>query len=93
MIENLIKKNLKKFQFECCGIDGPKDYEKSVWRAQKMNGPNSNVSRTCCLLQNKLEDQAHINPRPVNDSLCQSSNSMENLVFRNQNVSNDSTTF
>jgi hypothetical protein len=92
MIENLIKKN-KIFQFECCGIDGPKDYEKSVWRAQRMNGPNSNVSRTCCLLQNKLEDQAHINPRPVNDSLCQSSNSVENRVFRNQDVSYNSITF
>ena len=52
-----------------------------------MNGPNSNVSRTCCLLKNKLEKQAHNNPRPVNETLCQSADSSENRVFRNQNVS------
>ncbi|CAG2167541.1 unnamed protein product [Oppiella nova] len=77
--------DLAQTKFDCCGIEGPKDYEKSVWRAQRMNGQNSNVSRTCCLLQNKLEKQAHNNPRPVNETLCQSADNVENRVFRNQN--------
>ncbi|CAG2117460.1 unnamed protein product [Medioppia subpectinata] len=71
--------------FDCCGIDGPKDYEKSVWKFQKMNGQNSNVSRTCCLLQNKLEKQAHNNPRPLNETLCQSADNVENRLYRHQN--------
>ena len=72
-------------QFECCGISGPDDYKKSVWKLQNLNGPDANVSKTCCLLNNKMEEQAHVNPRPVNDTLCQSDN--DNLVYRNQQVS------
>lgn len=30
------------------------------------------MARTCCHLRNTLDDQAHINPRPVNESMCQS---------------------
>ncbi|XP_054159913.1 CD151 antigen-like [Oppia nitens] len=77
--------DLAQTKFECCGIDGPKDYDRSVWKTTRMNGMNSNVSRTCCLLQNKLEPQAHNNPRPVNEAYCQSSDQVENRIFRHQN--------
>lgn len=74
-------------QFECCGIDSPADYYKSVWHLQQLNGPlHSQVARTCCLLQNKHESQAHINPRPVNETLCQSLDLNLSRLYRNQKV-------
>ena len=32
-----------------------------------------------------MEEQAHVNPRPVNDTLCQTEH--DNFVYRNQQVS------
>ncbi|KAH9399469.1 hypothetical protein TYRP_017881 [Tyrophagus putrescentiae] len=77
--------DLAQTKFECCGIDSPADYYKSVWHLQQLNGPlHSQVARTCCLLQNKHESQAHINPRPVNETLCQSLDLNLSRLYRNQ---------
>ncbi|KAI1296512.1 Antigen -like protein [Halotydeus destructor] len=71
-------------QFECCGIDGPDDYSFSVWKLQNLGGPDSNVSKTCCLLMNMKEEQAYVNPRPINNELCQSNDIKYNLLYRHQ---------
>lgn len=60
-------------KFRCCGLDGHFDYDQSLWRLQRLGGFEATVARTCCQLRNSLEDQAHINPRPMNESMCQSS--------------------
>lgn len=43
-----------------------------MWRLQRLGGFEATVARTCCHLRNTFDDQAHINPRPMNESMCQS---------------------
>lgn len=74
------------FQFECCGIEGPNDYATSLWKLQYLGGPDATVSKTCCLLLNMKEEQAYINPRPINDTLCQSDEIRYNALYRHQRV-------
>lgn len=33
-----------------------------------------------------MEKNAHLNPRPINETMCQSDNDDENRSFRNQKV-------
>lgn len=46
------------------------------------------MSKTCCLLLNMKEDQGYVNPRPINDTLCQSEETRFNALYRHQKVSN-----
>ncbi|RWS03234.1 CD151 antigen-like protein, partial [Dinothrombium tinctorium] len=76
--------DLAQTKYECCGIGGPMDYIDSAWRTPL--GGGNNVAMTCCVLANVVEDQAYINPRPLNTSRCQSLRSEENERFRHQKV-------
>lgn len=53
----------------CCGVSGPADYAQSAWKVESI-GHGDNVSKTCCRLHD--EPDSHKNPRPLNDTLCQS---------------------
>lgn len=57
-------------QMLCCGVFGPADYAESVWKAESI-GRGDNVSKTCCRLRDEGEPDAHKNPRPLNETLCQ----------------------
>lgn len=71
-------------KYECCGIEGSFDYERSVWRLQRLGGLDAVVARTCCRLQNSSDDLAYINPRPANETMCQSNDTrfQQNFRFR-----------
>lgn len=84
---DLILSNHDVEKFECCGIEGPNDYTASLWKLQNLGGPDAMVSKTCCLLLNMKEDQGYVNPRPVNDTLCQSEETRYNALYRHQQVS------
>ncbi|KAH6936230.1 hypothetical protein HPB50_015022 [Hyalomma asiaticum] len=45
------------------------DYAQSAWKVESI-GHGDNVSKTCCRLHD--EPDSHKNPRPLNDTLCQS---------------------
>lgn len=45
------------------------------------------MARTCCHLRNTFDDQAHINPRPVNESMCQSTDVRFHQSYRYRKVS------
>lgn len=79
--------DLAQTRFECCGIEGPNDYTTSLWKLQNLGGPEAHVSKTCCILLNMKEDQGFVNPRPVNDTLCQSDEIRYNALYRHQRVS------
>lgn len=83
-----IKQNNPFFKFECCGIESPNDYEHSLWYLKRLNGPDSRVSRTCCQLKNRNDIRSHMNPRPVNETQCQTKDSERNKYFRHQKVNN-----
>lgn len=53
-------------------MEGHFDYDQSLWRLQRLGGFEATVARTCCHLRNTFDEQAHVNPRPVNESMCQS---------------------
>lgn len=76
--------DLAQTRFECCGIEGPADYTSSLWKLQNLGGPDATVSKTCCLLLNMKEDQGYVNPRPINDTLCQSEELRYNALYRHQ---------
>lgn len=59
---------------------------------ENLSGVRLRVSRTCCKLANRHEPQSHVNPRPLNETLCQSQYEDEYLKFRNQEVRSWSST-
>ena len=64
--------DLAQTKYECCGIGGPEDYEKSLWRTQELGGSGNTLPKTCCTLSNTKEKHSYINPRPLNYVFCQS---------------------
>lgn len=74
-------------RFKCCGLEGHFDYDQSHWRLQRLGGFEATVARTCCHLRNNLDDQAHINPRPLNESMCQSTDVRFHQSYRYRKVS------
>ncbi|XP_065310034.1 23 kDa integral membrane protein-like isoform X2 [Dermacentor albipictus] len=65
----------------CCGVFGPADYTESVWKAESI-GRGDNVSKTCCRLRDEGEPDAHKNPRPLNETLCQSAADSQQNPYR-----------
>ncbi|KAH9421036.1 CD151 antigen-like [Dermatophagoides pteronyssinus] len=80
--------DLAQTKFECCGIESPADYKYSRWLHKQIENHLPDdvliISRTCCRLANRMEKNAHLNPRPINETMCQSDNDDENRSFRNQ---------
>lgn len=58
-----------------------------MWRLQRLGGFEATVARTCCHLRNTFDDHAHINPRPVNESMCQSTDVRFHQSYRYRKVS------
>ncbi|KAH7640589.1 hypothetical protein DERF_000209 [Dermatophagoides farinae] len=80
--------DLAQTKFECCGIESPADYQHSRWLQKQIENRLPDgiliVSRTCCKLANRMEKNSHLNPKPINETMCQSDNDDENRPFRNQ---------
>lgn len=74
-------------RYECCGLEGHTDYDRSLWRLQRLGGVEAIVARTCCHLRNTFDDQAFVNPRPVNESMCQSADVRFHQSYRYRKVS------
>ncbi|XP_071531043.1 CD151 antigen-like isoform X2 [Panulirus ornatus] len=70
------------YQLQCCGVRGPGDWAESMWYYEGVGGPGRVVPLTCCTLH--PAHAAHINPRPINATLCQSTQSLSNQVARYQ---------
>lgn len=62
--------DLAQTTFECCGVESANEYDTSLWRLQSL-GHNLAVPLTCCKLSNANDAKAHLNPVPVNVTLCQ----------------------
>ncbi|XP_037798817.1 CD151 antigen-like [Penaeus monodon] len=70
------------YQLQCCGVSGPADWVESRWLAERAGGPGRVVPLTCCTLH--PDAHAHINPKPINVTLCQSEEELSNRVARFQ---------
>ncbi|XP_022243468.1 CD9 antigen-like isoform X2 [Limulus polyphemus] len=75
--------DLAQTKFGCCGVKEAKDYDKIKWKLDNL-GQGDNVSKTCCVLKNHDDIDAFKNPKPVNETLCQSQDLKQNVKFRHQ---------
>ncbi|XP_064482639.1 CD151 antigen-like [Ornithodoros turicata] len=69
-------------KLQCCGVSGPHDYAESAWKRENL-GKGDTVSKTCCRLRDETDPDAHKNPRPLNETLCQDMAMMQN-AYRHQ---------
>ncbi|KAG0424618.1 hypothetical protein HPB47_028174, partial [Ixodes persulcatus] len=70
-------------KMQCCGVFGPGDYLESAWKAESL-ARGDNVSKTCCRLRDETEADAHKNPRPFNETLCQNMDSKQSIYRHSQ---------
>lgn len=64
--------DLAQVHFGCCGMKSSLDYDTSLWRLQGYGQRSWSVPLSCCLLENALHPLAYLDPKPANESLCQS---------------------
>ncbi|KAL1490759.1 hypothetical protein ABEB36_013404 [Hypothenemus hampei] len=76
--------DLAQSHFNCCGINTANEYDTSLWRLQGLGQPLA-VPLTCCVLQNRQEYKAYLNPVPVNSSLCQALERNTHDTYRHVN--------
>jgi hypothetical protein len=61
-------------KFNCCGVGGDADFERSTWRSTKLGGDELIVPKTCCPLDEESSDYPpYMNPVPLNNEACQNS--------------------
>ena len=74
-------------EWECCGISGPSDYDKTAWQTGQADSDPVHQLRlplTCCSLAHHGA-QAFLEPRPLNRTLCQADHQEER--FKHSQVS------
>ncbi|KAH8379004.1 hypothetical protein KR009_002578 [Drosophila setifemur] len=64
--------DLAQARFGCCGMKSSLDYDTSLWRLQNYGQRNWPVPLSCCVLKNAPQPLAYLDPKPANESLCQS---------------------
>ncbi|XP_049766360.1 CD82 antigen [Schistocerca cancellata] len=64
--------DLAQAQLKCCGMTQPSDYEMSWWKLRDIGQNELIVPLSCCILKNKDDPGAFLDPIPQNNSLCQS---------------------
>ncbi len=57
---------------ECCGVNTSVNYDTSLWKLQKFGKKELIVPLSCCKLMNKYDYDSYLDPRPINETQCQS---------------------
>jgi len=70
--------DLAQTQFGCCGMNSELNYDTSLWRLQGYGQRDWAVPLTCCILENENDPISYLDPKPVNESQCQS---VERSIF------------
>ncbi|CAG0905358.1 unnamed protein product [Darwinula stevensoni] len=68
------------FKFQCCGMDGPGDWEGSAWKKEGLGGSGMQVPYTCCA--HDPTPMGYLNPMPKNVTFCQSTDAAKYSVSR-----------
>lgn len=71
-------------QMQCCGVQGAEDYAESAWKIESISR-GDNVSKTCCRMKDADDPDAHKNPKPINETLCQDIHMKQN-IYRHTKV-------
>ncbi|XP_030383185.1 tetraspanin-12 [Scaptodrosophila lebanonensis] len=64
--------DLAQTRFGCCGMSGAINYDTSLWRLQEYGQRNWAVPLSCCVLENAPDRLSYLDPKPANESQCQS---------------------
>ncbi|KAI8041841.1 CD82 antigen [Drosophila gunungcola] len=64
--------DLAQARFGCCGMRSSLDYDTSLWRLQSYGQRIWPVPLSCCVLANAGQSMAYLDPKPANESICQS---------------------
>ncbi|XP_041447750.1 uncharacterized protein LOC111074462 [Drosophila obscura] len=64
--------DLAQTRFGCCGMKSSLEYDTSLWRLQSYGQTNWPVPLSCCVLENASQPLAYLDPKPANESQCQS---------------------
>ncbi|XP_002138589.2 tetraspanin-8 [Drosophila pseudoobscura] len=73
--------DLAQTRFGCCGMKSSLDYDTSLWRLQSYGQTNWPVPLSCCVLENAPQPLAYLDPKPANESQCQS---LEHLSYERE---------
>ncbi|XP_039487553.1 uncharacterized protein LOC120449243 [Drosophila santomea] len=73
--------DLAQVRFGCCGMRSSLDYDTSLWRLQGYGQRNWPVPLSCCVLENADHGVAYLDPKPANESMCQS---LERLSYERE---------
>lgn len=65
-------------KMQCCGVQGAEDYAESAWKIESISR-GDNVSKTCCRMKDADDPDAHKNPKPINETLCQDIHMKQNI--------------
>ncbi|GLV31995.1 Tetraspanin 68C [Carabus blaptoides fortunei] len=57
--------------FNCCGVSSSVEYDTSLWRLTAVAHASLAVPLSCCRLDNVLEHNSYLDPKPINKTLCQ----------------------
>lgn len=80
-----IAMDLAQTQFGCCGMNDETDYEMSIWRQHSLGQEDWLVPLTCCRSEQiiyPIDSQLHLDPKPANENLCQSSEKSDYKNYR-----------
>lgn len=59
-------------RFGCCGMNSDINYDTSMWKLQGYGQREWVVPLTCCILENSSDKQSYLDPKPANETQCQS---------------------
>ncbi|XP_065367530.1 uncharacterized protein Tsp68C [Calliphora vicina] len=67
-----IAMDLAQAKFGCCAMNSDINYDTSMWKLQGYGQRDWVVPLTCCILENPADRQSYLDPKPANETLCQS---------------------
>ncbi|XP_075168673.1 tetraspanin 68C [Haematobia irritans] len=77
-----IAMDLAQAKFGCCGMNSDINYDTSLWRIQPYGPHDRVVPLTCCILDNPSDKKFHLDPKPANETMCESVDKKEYSQFR-----------
>uniref|UniRef100_A0A1A9Z0H7 Tetraspanin n=1 Tax=Glossina pallidipes TaxID=7398 RepID=A0A1A9Z0H7_GLOPL len=74
--------DLAQTTFGCCGMNSDINYDTSMWKMQSYGQREWLIPLSCCVLQNPLDNLAYLDPKPVNETMCQSVQKQDYTQYR-----------
>lgn len=74
--------DLAQVKFGCCGMNSDINYDTSMWKLQSYGQRDWVVPLSCCILDNPSDKRSHLDPKPSNETQCQSVEKRDYTQFR-----------